>query len=248
AVGTCLPNLPSFSTITAALIANPAPNVVKVCPGTYTEQVQITQPVILQGVTSANSGQVIIAVPSGGLVTNAIDDLLGLPVAAQVLVNNTSGPVNISDLTVDAVGNGISCQCFIVGVFYKNSPGTVNHVTARNQAGNSFGAGIWAEGGAANPSVTIENSSVHDFDDAGIITETNWVFSKLTATVKGNNVADGLNLGIYMAAGTTSTVSNNVIRRVDLAIATASLAGTVSSNTLVENPTGIQAFADGVSL
>ena len=49
AAGTCKPSLPSFSTISGALAATPAPNVVLVCPGTYPEQIVITQAVTLPG-------------------------------------------------------------------------------------------------------------------------------------------------------------------------------------------------------
>jgi hypothetical protein len=59
-VGTCKPRLRSFSNISAALAATPAPDVVQVCPGTYPEQVEITQPVTLAGIASGNSEQAII--------------------------------------------------------------------------------------------------------------------------------------------------------------------------------------------
>src|SRR5215472_5804576 len=96
AVGDCRPNLASFSTIGEALGGVPSPNVVVVCPGTYNEQVQITQPVTLEGVSSGDSAQAIIAPPAGGLTINAMDDFFN-PVAAQVWANNVvSGVVNIS--------------------------------------------------------------------------------------------------------------------------------------------------------
>jgi pectin methylesterase-like acyl-CoA thioesterase len=91
-VGTCMPGLPSFPTISAALAATPPANVVGVCPGTYNEQVHITQPVTLKGVSSADSAQAIIAPPAGGLVTNAnLDPGMSIPVAAQIQVDNASG-------------------------------------------------------------------------------------------------------------------------------------------------------------
>ena len=96
AVGTCRPNLRSFATILAALAAAPSPNVIDVCPGTYGEQLQITQPVTLEGVSNGTSARSIITPPAGGLVTNARDDF-GNPLAVQLWVNNASGPVNISE-------------------------------------------------------------------------------------------------------------------------------------------------------
>src|SRR5215472_16215648 len=74
AVGTCRAHLPSYPTISAALATTPPGNVVEVCPGTYREQVQITQPVTLEGVTGEDSARVIIAPPLGGLVANATNN------------------------------------------------------------------------------------------------------------------------------------------------------------------------------
>jgi hypothetical protein len=115
AVGTCKPKMASFATISDALAATPAPNVVMVCPGTYNEQVVITQAVNLEGVATGDAGQAIIAVPSGGLVTNVLNDN-GIPVAAQIAVTTATGPVSLSDITVDAAGNGVG-DGTVVGVF-----------------------------------------------------------------------------------------------------------------------------------
>lgn len=68
---TCQPGLVHFATIQAAVSAVPFGATVLVCPGTYAEQVMITQPLTLKGVTDGVSGAAIIAVPAGGLVLNA---------------------------------------------------------------------------------------------------------------------------------------------------------------------------------
>jgi hypothetical protein len=214
AAGSCKPKLPSFVTIQGALNATPSPNVVFVCPGTYNEQVTITQPVILQGVASANSEQAIIAPPSGGLTANATDDF-GHPLAVQLWVENTPGPVNISNIVFDATGNGVlGCPPYIVGVFYQNSAGTISSVATRNQQGNNCGVGIWAEGGSANPSVTIQNNTIHEVDERGINSETNSSSPELTVTVRGNvlNVANlSSSVGIAIDQATSATVTGNFV-------------------------------------
>jgi len=112
-------------------------------------------------------------------------DDFGEALAAQLWVNNASGPVNINNLTLDGSGNKVSQgRTFVVGIFYQNSSGTMNRVATRNQSGNGFGVGIWAEGGSSNPSATIENSSVHDYDDSGIQVETNSLTPELTAVIR----------------------------------------------------------------
>src|SRR5579864_5377125 len=99
-VGSCKPLLRSFTTIQDALNATPPPTVVQVCPGTYPEQVTITLPVTLEGISSGDSDQAVIVPPSGGLMPNATDDF-GSSLAVQLWVDNATGPVNISNLTVD---------------------------------------------------------------------------------------------------------------------------------------------------
>jgi pectin methylesterase-like acyl-CoA thioesterase len=49
AVGTCQPKLQQFPTIMAAVGAVPSSSTVLVCPGTYPEQINLYQPVTLQG-------------------------------------------------------------------------------------------------------------------------------------------------------------------------------------------------------
>ena len=89
-VGTCKPHLKSFLTISAAVSSVSPGSTIQVCPGTYAEQVTITQPLTLEGVASGTANQASITVPSGGLVTNAVS-MFGELVAAQVLVQG-AGP------------------------------------------------------------------------------------------------------------------------------------------------------------
>ena len=98
----------------------------------------------------------------------------------------------------------------VVGVLYQNTSGTINHVIAENQAANGLGVGIWLEGGSANPSVTVENSNIHEFDNTGIRVKTNATTSELTANVKGNAVSGGL-FGIFLVSGLTASVTDNVV-------------------------------------
>jgi len=251
AVGTCRPGLRSFHAISRALAATPPADFVEVCPGTYRDQLQITHPVTLEGVSNGTSAQAIIAPPAGGLVINAMDDA-GNPVAAQLWVNNASGPVNIIDLAVDGSGNGVLIGQTIVGIFYQNSSGTVNRVATRNQSGTVGGVGIWVEGGSSNPLVTIENSSVHDYDFEGLEVETNFAAPKLTAVIKGNDVTTSVpfTTGILIGGGAVTVTSNLIVNAGSIGIfATAGSAGLISANTVVNAPdAGIIAGADGISV
>jgi hypothetical protein len=252
AVGTCKPSLPSFATISTALAATPAANVVQVCPGKYPEQVVITNPVTLEGITSGNSAQAVIAVPAGGLLTNATTTF-GNAAAVQVWVNNATGPVTINNLVVDGTGNNVSgCTPLILGVFYQNSSGTVNKVTTTNQAGNFCGTAIWVEGGSANPSVTVENSDIHDFDSDGIFTGTSALTSELSATIKGNSVTLGssASFGINTQVGSTGTVTGNLVVGnggfSEGIVDAGSDGGSISGNTVTNSAFGIIASSDSV--
>jgi hypothetical protein len=232
AVGTCEPKFPSYPTISAAVGATPPPNVVEVCPGTYNEQVVITTAMTVEGISLNNSTQAIIAVPSGGLVNNTGEG------AVQLLVQNVSGEVNVSNLTVDAAGNNTGLP---IGVMFQNSSGTMSHLTVQNQSGSGFGIGVFLEGGSANPSVTLENSNVQAFDYEGIAVGTFPGPSVLTATVKGNFVGPGTGsnfpTGIILQPGTTPFISGNLITGGSIGSTGISIndteGGSISKNTIV---------------
>jgi hypothetical protein len=252
-VGSCRSGPNNYKTIQAALNATPPPTFVLVCPGTYQEQVEITQSVTLEGISSGNSDQAIIAPPKGGLTLNARNDL-GVSLAAQLWVNNSSGPVHIMNLTVDGMGSGLSTG-YIVGIFYQNSAGSLNHATTRNQAGTGQGYGVWLEGGSSNPSVTLINSSIHDFDQDGIVAETNSTSSEITATLKNNDVTSPQSLkpntGIFLENGSTVTATDNFVSIGGNGYGFqtgAGAAGSVSGNIVMNTWQGVAAGADGVSI
>jgi hypothetical protein len=233
AVGNCKPKLQSYSTISEAVAAAPSGSTVMVCAGIYPEQVTISQPLTLEGISDGNSGQVVIAVPAGGVSLNATDSF-GFMLAAQVLV--TVGPVNLTNITVDGAGNNLN-SASLAGIFYASgSSGVVKQVTTRNQTDLGNGRGIWADNGnSTTDSVTIEDCSIHDFDNAGIFLNGN-----LTATVQANNV-DGssaaggvLGMSIVSAASITgNTISGTGRFRNGLGLDVLNSAATFSNNVLV---------------
>jgi hypothetical protein len=242
AVGTCQPKLPSFSTITLALDATPAPDVVKVCPGIYPEEIGIFKPVTLEGISSGNSEQVFITVPTGGLFIDTADDL-GDFVAAQIEVEDVSGEVNLINLTIDATGNNVTTSGeFVAGVIFQNSSGTIRDVTVQNQNGNGEGVGIWVEGGSANPKVVVENNNVQAADFAGVYAETNSSSSEITATISKNNIANGgaNSTGVYLLEGLTTTVTGNTISGGFEGVFIDGGEGSVTQNKIVGAQVGIE--------
>jgi len=226
---------------------------VNVCPGTYPEQVTITGQVNLQGIQSGTMDAAVIVPPSGGLVANATDFYSSNSVAAQLFVKDvTQGNANVSNLVVDGsgtAGNGInSCSLDPVGIFYQNSSGTINGVTARNQVpgsapvntaplgGCQTGLGIWIQSASAqaNTQVQVQNSSIHDF-------------AKNAMEVDGAGTKVQVQNNSVVGAGPTTVVAQNGIQIDELA------QGQVKNNLVIDldytNPAGPvsgDTFATGI--
>jgi hypothetical protein len=259
-VGTCKSGT-QFSTIQSALDASPAPNTVEVCPGVYSEQVTITKPVTLEGITASNGGRVRIFLPPG-YTANATLAEVGednIPAVAQVYVNNVSGgTVNLTNLDVDGSGFGMN-DIHFVGIVYQGSSGTINRVITAYQNNSNpgatgvYGFGMWIQGSSSKPSVTVENSSMHDFGSIGI--DTTGVAespSDLTVTIKNNAAfltsTTSSTTGIYLDLGSNPTVSGNVVSGVEEGIYAGSFLGSITGNTIVGTEYGIELNEDGASV
>ncbi len=218
----CLGNYPVVPTINQALLAVKGAKhaVIYVCPGIYSEQVVISQALTLKGYDANSEAAAVIVPPASGVVANTADLDTGLAIAAQVLVQNTTGPVTITNLTIDGTGNGIAdCNTDLQGIRFENGSGTVNYVVTQNQIpGGIFGScatgeGMVAQASSGNSVVTFEDSSIVNYNKNGItVSDPN---SKATITgnfVQGAGAAalavqNGIQLG-YGAKGSISV--NNV--------------------------------------
>ena len=224
AVGTCLPNLTSLPTITQAIAAAGTNADIKICPGTYAEQLTITKSLTLEGVTSGNSSQVLIVPPAAGLANNAPDIDSGQPNAAQIAVQGAT--VSISGLTVDGTGNGVgpayACSWDLMGIIYQNASGTVTNNVVRNEFAAPFasyggcqsGQGIYVQTAAGSTSnVVITKNTVETYAKNGITGND----AGTTVTISGNTV---LGVGptpvvaqnsVQIAFGATGSVTANVV-------------------------------------
>ena len=270
AVGSCKPRLTSFNSISAAVSSVPPYSTIQVCPGTYPEQVTISQPLTLVGIQDANQDAAIVTVPVSGLAANTTS-LFGEAVAAQILVQ-TQGPVNIINLSLDGTGSDTGCSdgTWVAGIFYTpGSSGSIRRARASGQMNSGCGAGLWAEGdGVTNQFVEIADSSVHDVGNTGIFVAQNASAPILNVRVHGNTVAvpNGL-LGIAMAnvggsasgndvsdalfgmveEGTQATLFSNTIRQSGAGIVLEG-GGQINSNQISDTAVGVLFFADGGDL
>jgi hypothetical protein len=220
----------SYATITAALAVATPGTTINVCPGYYAEQVTITQDnLTLNGVPITSLGvttdAAVIIPPASGMVANGTifdtDENGPTTASAQIIVLNAT-TVTISHITVDAQSSQTCSNGILIGIYYQNSSGTVTNSAARNQItsqqGDQCGWGIATESNSGSPTLTVSNSSVHNFQKNGIVARGN-NSSGPTLTAMGNTVIgsglvganDAAQNGIEIAFGATGTATGNYV-------------------------------------
>jgi Right handed beta helix region len=213
-------NLVNFATIQLAVNAVPTGSTIKICPGNYPEQVVINKKLTVEGISNGNQDAVVISPPAGGMVVKTTDQRG--PVAPQILVQNTTG-VLISNLTVDGKGNQYTADD-LRGICYQDASGVVNHVAVRNEipndvpTGDQSGQGIFVET-TSSPSatLTVENSSVHNYNKNGIVAR----YAGATLIATGNYV---------QGSGPIDVIAQNGIE-----LAYSGATGSIKSNTVIDN-------------
>jgi hypothetical protein len=223
-VGSCNLGHVQFPTISAAVAASPAGTTIDVCPGQYPEQVVITKnDMTIRGVSVGTEDGAEIVTPSGGVVANTNDVDSGLPIAAQVLVQNATS-VSLGDLIIDGSNNGITgCSPDIQGILFQSASGTVNHVTVRNEypsgsglGGCQTGEGIFVQTASGSSStVTVSNSSVHAYQKNGITgNDPNTTLNVTGSRVQGLGVVQPPNAaqnGIQLGFGAEGSITKNFV-------------------------------------
>jgi len=226
-VGTCTTGQ-QYATIQAAINAAPPGAVIRICPGQYPEQLTITKNLTLTGllVMATHMEGILIESPSGGL-TATVPSLLtpGDNIAAHVAILGTSGSpisVNLNNIVVDSYGNGIANPSSyapgtnVVGILYQDANGTANHVTTHNQIadkvfnGDQGGFGFYVETDTSGIVVTLENSSVHDYNKNGVVAKGMATLNVLNSYVTGAGPTTTIaQNGIEYVSGATGKVSGN---------------------------------------
>jgi parallel beta-helix repeat protein len=247
-VGTCNTAIGYYTTIQEAVNSVPAGSVIKICPGTYPEQVTISKNITLEGVTAANSSYAAITIPAGGAVVNGSDVDGGGAVAAQILVTNAAS-VTIDDLTIDGSNNNITtCATDLVGILFQNASGTiksnavVNQIQPAGYTGCQGGLAIYVETGAGKTStVTISGNQVANYQKNGITAND----AGTSATISSNNVLGvGPTTGaaensIQMAFGATGKINGNQVGDDIWAPDTFSDTGDAAAGILVYDSAGV---------
>jgi len=202
----------TFTSIQAAVNAANPGSLIRVCPGTYREQVFINKSLSIEG----DNGAIVLP---GTMVANTTGSS-GAPIAAAILVKNAAN-VEIEGLIVDASNNGIAeCSPDLIGILYQNSSGKIEHNAVRNTKlsasinGCQSGDGIVVQSlGGETSKVSIDDNSVHDYQKNGITGNESGTEVSIT-----NNVVTGLGPttgaaqnGIQIGFGGKGSVLRNTV-------------------------------------
>ncbi len=235
-VGGCKTAMQSYANIQTALAAVPAGATIQICPGTYNEQLTITAPITLQGLTFGTSQSVILGPPGVFESNGALGET---PIFAQILVQD-AGPVNISGLTID--GNNSGCPAgAVVGVVYLSASnpasGKLFNSVIRN-TGNGCSppavVGFYAQNGSGSAStLTVQGNSIHSINGGGIIFGPNVGGTIVSNTI--DQVTGGL---MFQQAGPAVKVSANNLISTQNAISLNSATGVVAQGNQIVNTSG----------
>ena len=245
AVGSCKPSLKSYGTISEAVTAAAALHnpTIFVCPGTYTEQVVISTPLTLQGVSVPPADNPTINPPATfSASANQPTQQLGTgnPVAPLILADTPFGAVVIQDIAVDGAGYCTSDYSTPAGIVYLNTPGRVSYSVVRNM-GCSSGVGIGVENDLSSPvTVTLANSVVQGNPNVigpAVVGDTQ-SGSPLTLNTEGN-ILGGAPEGLSQGSGVGGSDTGNLISASLYGVIDRGTNSTYSGNTIVINSYGV---------
>jgi len=214
---TSCPNA-QYTSITAAMNAAAPGDVIAICPATYPEQLIITIPLTLQGVSTDVNGNDVNRV----LLQPVLQDVGGLPVEAVITVMNTGG-VTIENLAIDASKNSASgCNPSLADIHYFNASGVVANNAlfgaelAPQNCGEIFpdnGFGVLVDSSRPGPfRVSVEHNSIRDFTQGGVQATNTGVLVE----VEGNRISGvGPSIpdqfGVSISNGAAGRVNGNFI-------------------------------------
>jgi nitrous oxidase accessory protein NosD len=208
-----------YATITAAVNAAAPGDIIDICPDLYTEQLIITKPLTLRGVSVDVNGNNVKRV----LLQPVLQDVDGLPVEAVITVMNTWG-VTIENLAIDASKNSVhGCTPQLADIHFYNASGRVaNNALFGAQLANpqscvalfpGNGFGVLVDSNKPGPfHVSVEHNSIHDFRKDGVQA----VNAGVTVEVEGNSISGigpsiPLQFGVFIVNGAVGLVKGNVI-------------------------------------
>jgi hypothetical protein len=232
-----------FTHIQDAIDAASPGDHIRICKGTYVEQLTIRKALDID----ADSGAVLMP---NAMKPNTTSLFSGAPIATAILVADATD-VSISGLTVDGVNNGISeCAPDLEGITFQNASGNIVRAAIRNfklgtgLGGCQSGTGLFVQSGGGKISkVEIEDCTIHDFQKNGITANeigTTAFIRRNVVTGIGPTAAIAQN-GIQIGFGAGGAIAKNVVTNnvYSACIAVATCAA-VATNILVTQSDGVE--------
>jgi parallel beta-helix repeat protein len=203
----------AFNRIQDAVDAASPGATIRVCKGTYVEQVAIRKPLTIV----ADSGAALVPAAMQQNTTSLLD---GSPIATAILVGDTTD-VSIDGLIIDGANNGVSqCSPRLFGISFQNASGEIRRVAIRSfklgtgLEGCQSGTGIFVQsGGGQTSNVEIEKCTIHDFQKNGITAnETGTQVSIHGNVVTGIGLTSGAaQNGVQIGFGAGGSISRNTV-------------------------------------
>jgi Ca2+-binding RTX toxin-like protein len=224
-----------FTTIQAAVNAAVNGDTIQIAAGTYREQVTINgKNLTVHGAGDGTGGTIIASPNAASLVVNATDPNAARPNKFAVVAVTGGANVTIDGLAVDGRGQGFQNRADydFVGVYMLNSDAVIDGVAVSNIVSDQLPGAQRniaiiatshdvAHGGNGPHTVTIEHSTVSNFQKEGILVNGATLTvdihdNTITGTITGNLSQNGMQVGSSGAfAGTKGTIDHNTITNID---------------------------------
>lgn len=203
----------TFTRIQDAVDAASSGSRIRICKGTYVEQVTISKALDLE----ADSGAILMP---ASMLANSVSLSSGRAIAAALLVANATN-VTVRGLTFDGANSGITqCAPDLIGIYFQNASGEVDRVAVRNFKlaaslnGCQSGTGVFIQSGNGGMSqVEIHRSTIHDFQKNGITANeigTSASIDENVVTGLGPTTGAAQN-GIQIGFGAAGSIQNNTV-------------------------------------
>jgi nitrous oxidase accessory protein NosD len=203
----------AYTSIQAAVNAAKSGDLIRVCAGTYREQIVIDKSLSVE----ADYG--VIVIPSD-VLANTAGLSSGDPIAAIILVKNAE-TVELEGLIVDGSANGLTeCGPTLIGILYQDASGSIEHNAVRHvrlastlpgcQSGNAIDVESSSSG---QSNVTIADNSVDSYQKNGITANepgTKVDVTENAVTGLGPTTGAAQN-GIQIGFGARGRVTNNAV-------------------------------------